>query len=158
MTTIELTTEILAPAARCFDLSLSIDLHVAAADATGERAVAGVTTGLIGLGEEVTWRARHFGVVMRMTSRITAMDRPRYFQDSMVRGPFAVFEHDHHFEETGGRTLMRDAMRFEAPLGPIGAIASALAIRPHLERFLAERNAAIKRVAESDEWRRYLHA
>ena len=92
-----------------------------------------------------------------MTSLITAMERPRFFQDRMVRGPFAVFEHDHIFEAFGEVTRMRDELRFEAPLGPIGRIVSERAIRPHLRRFLAERNAILKWVAESEtEWKAYL--
>ena len=38
-----------------------------------EKAVAGVTSGLISLGEEVTWRAWHFGLPLRMISRIWAL-------------------------------------------------------------------------------------
>jgi ligand-binding SRPBCC domain-containing protein len=150
-------TAIRAPAERCFDLSLSVDLHLASASSTGERAVAGVTSGLIGLGEEVTWRARHFGIVFHMTSRITAADRPRFFRDRMVRGPFASFEHDHRFDEEGDVTWMRDELRFEAPLGWLGKPAGLWVVRPHLRRFLAERNEAIKAVAESaDGWRAYV--
>lgn len=157
MPRIELITEIRAPIERCFDLGRSIDLHVATATASGERAVAGVTTGLIELSDEVTWRARHFGIAWRMTSRITAMERPGFFQDRMVRGPFAVFEHDHFFEAEGEVTRMRDVLRFEAPMGMIGRIVSERAILPHLTRFLVERNAILKRVAESEaEWRAYL--
>jgi ligand-binding SRPBCC domain-containing protein len=157
MPAIHLTTDIRAPIERCFDLGRSIDLHVATATASGERAVAGVTTGLIALGEEVTWRARHFGIGWRMTSRITAMERPGFFQDRMVRGPFAAFEHDHFFEAAGEVTRMRDELRFEAPMGCIGRIVSERAILPHLTRFLVERNAILKRVAESEtEWKRYL--
>jgi hypothetical protein len=61
MSVIELATSIAAPTERVFDLARSIDLHTERTAGTGERAVAGVTSGLIGLGEEVTWRARHFG-------------------------------------------------------------------------------------------------
>lgn len=119
--------------------------------------MAGVTTGLIELGDEVTWRARHFGVPWRMTSRITAMERPGFFQDCMVRGPFAVFEHDHVFEASSDVTVMRDVLRFEAPAGWIGRVVGRRAILPHLTRFLVERNAILKRVAESEtEWRVYL--
>ena len=157
MPRIELITGIRAPIERCFDLGRSIDLHVATATASGEQAVAGVTTGLIGLGDEVTWRARHFGIAWRMTSRITAMEPPGFFQDRMVRGPFAVFEHDHYFEAEGEVTRMRDLLRFEAPMGWIGRVVSERAILPHLTRFLVERNAILKRVAESEsEWRAYL--
>jgi ligand-binding SRPBCC domain-containing protein len=157
MARILLTTHIRAPAELCFDLSLSIDLHVDSTAGTGERAIGGVTSGLIGLGERVTWRARHFGIAFEMTSEITEVRRPRFFQDRMVAGPFAAFEHDHAFEEVDGGTLLSDDLRFEAPLGPLGRPVARYVLRPHLTRFLAARNATLKRVAESDgEWRRYL--
>jgi ligand-binding SRPBCC domain-containing protein len=118
MARILLTTHIRAPAELCFDLSLSIDLHVDSTAGTGERAIGGVTSGLIGLGERVTWRARHFGIAFEMTSEITEVRRPRFFQDRRVAGPFAAFEHDHAFEEVDGGTLLSDDLRFEAPLSP----------------------------------------
>ncbi len=62
MTRIELSTHINAPIERCFDLARSIDLHMESTKQTGEQAIAGRTSGLIGLGETVTWRAKHLGV------------------------------------------------------------------------------------------------
>jgi ligand-binding SRPBCC domain-containing protein len=156
MATIHLTTLIHAPLDRCFDLSRSVDLHVASTQNTGERAVGGVTSGLLGLGDEVTWSARHFGVRQRLTSRITAFDPPRHFRDSMVSGAFRRFDHDHHFEAQGDATRMRDVFDFESPLGPLGRIADALVLTRYLRGFLEERNAVIKRAAESDAWRALL--
>ncbi|MDV3308737.1 MAG: hypothetical protein LOY03_07970 [Cyclobacteriaceae bacterium] len=63
MPRIELTTIIHAPIERCFNLARSIDLHRPSVVGTKEEAVAGVTSGLIGMGEQVTWRARHFMVL-----------------------------------------------------------------------------------------------
>ncbi len=156
MPVLELRTIIRAPAARCFDLARSVDLHVQSTARTGERAVAGVTRGLIGPGQQVTWRARHFGVWQELTSEISQYDRPRHFRDSMVRGAFAGFDHDHFFAETDGVTEMLDRFAFRSPLGLLGRIADALVLTRYLRRFLAERNAEIQRVAESDEWRALL--
>ena len=103
-----LVTDIAAPVAVCFDLSRSIDLHLESMTASGERAVSGVTSGLIGKDEEVTWEARHFGVRWRVTSRITEFEPPHRFVDEMVRGPFALFRHEHSFEEHEGGTRMTD--------------------------------------------------
>src|SRR5688572_15352099 len=97
MPRIEIVIEIAASPPRCFDLARDLDLHVASMAHTGERAVAGRTSGLIGLGEEVTWRGRHFGFVLDHTSRITAFDPPRHFRDEMIRGRFETFVHDHFF-------------------------------------------------------------
>ena len=156
MGVIVLHTLIRAPIERCFDLSLSIDAHVASTARTGERAVAGVTRGLIGLGQEVTWRARHFFVEQELTTRITALDRPRHFRDSMVRGAFARFDHDHDFEAEGECTRMTDRFDFDAPLGPIGRFADWLFLDRYMERFLQERNELLRITAESDGWRRFL--
>jgi ligand-binding SRPBCC domain-containing protein len=155
MVHLELVTNIGAPIERCFDLSRSIDLHMASTDWTGERAVAGITSGLIGLEQEVTWQGRHFGFRIQHTSRITSFDRPCHFQDRMVRGAFRSFCHDHYFESTPGETRMRDLMVFEAPLGFLGRLVESVLDR-HMRALLDRRNRCIKRIAESDEWRDFL--
>lgn len=156
MVEIEISTFIAAPRERVFDLSRSIDLHQRSTARTAERAVAGRMSGLIGAGETVTWRARHLGVTQHLTSRISGCECPRWFRDEMVSGAFAWMQHDHWFDEVDGGTVLRDSMRFAAPLGPLGRIAEALVLRRYMTRFLAERNAVIKRVAESEEWRGFL--
>lgn len=157
MVTIRLAISIAAPPARVFDLARSIDLHSRSLAWTREVPVAGRMAGLIGLGETVTWRARHLGVRQRLTSRVTAYDRPRFFQDVMVRGAFAWMEHDHWFDAApDGGTVLRDELRFAAPLGVLGRMAEALVLRRYMTRFLERRNAVIKRVAESNEWREFL--
>ena len=150
-----MTTVIEAPTERCFDLSRSVDLHTASTHRTGERAIAGVTAGLIGLGQEVTWSGRHFGFRVTHTSRITALEFPKYFQDSMVRGMFRSFCHDHYFETSEGRTLMKDVLMFEAPLGLLGRAAERLVLQNHTRRLPERRNVSIRRAAESEKWRDY---
>jgi ligand-binding SRPBCC domain-containing protein len=154
--TIQLETRIAAPARRCFLLGLSIDLHMDSTAGTREQAVAGITTGLIAQGESVTWRGRHFGVMLQHTSRITRYEPPAFFQDIMTAGVFKSFEHDHRFHEQNGDTLMQDELRFSAPLGILGTIVERLVLRRYLTRFLRERNQFVKQVAESEMWRKYL--
>lgn len=156
MVRIELTTVIAAPIERCFDLSRSIDAHMVSTDRIGERAIGGVTAGLIGAGQEVTWRGRHFCINVTHTSRITAYDPPRYFQDSMVRGMFHRFCHDHYFALQDGRTVMKDVMQFEAPLGLAGRLIESVILKGHMRRLLASRNQYLRRAAETDEWRKFL--
>lgn len=159
MPVLHLTTTIHAPAGRCFDLARSVDLHTLSTADTGEHIVAGIQHGLLGPGDQITWRARHFGVWQELTSRITAFDRPRAFRDSMVRGAFARFDHDHVFDAIADdRTVMHDIFDFNSPLGPLGRIADALVLTRYLRRFLEQRNQVIKRTAESDEWRALLPA
>jgi ligand-binding SRPBCC domain-containing protein len=142
--TITIATPMHAPIERCFDAARDLDLHLKSLAHTNERAVGGRTSGLIELGEEVTWRARHFGITQHFTSKITAFERPRYFQDAMQRGAFRSFVHDHFFAIDDGITTMTDVLTFSAPFGPLGIIAEKLVLRRYLERLLAARAAVIR--------------
>lgn len=157
MPIIETETLIHAPRDRVFDLSRSIDLHVDSAAHTDERAIAGTTAGLIEMNQDVTWRARHFGVWQNLTSRITAFDRPNHFRDSMVSGAFSRFDHDHYFDsDSEERTIMKDVFSFDSPFGLLGKIANQAFLTRYMRRFLEKRNQIIKSTAESDDWHRYL--
>lgn len=156
MPVIELKTEVHAPIERTFDLARSVELHMSSTSQTGERAVAGVTSGLMALGEEVTWRARHFGIWQHLTSRITMFERPWHFRDSMVRGAFRRFDHDHFFTQQGETTIMRDVFDFQSPFNILGRMVDGLFLTDYMRRFLLTRHARIKTVAETEEWCRYL--
>ena len=123
-----------------FDLSLSIDAHVASFEDSGEHAVEGVTAGLIGLGEFVTWRARHFGITWTMTSTITEWDRPRCFVDEQRKGPFKSFRHEHLFQPVEHGTRLLDHVEFEAPLGVLGRAAERLVLERYLRHLIDVRN------------------
>lgn len=121
-----------------FDVSLSIDAHVSSMAGSRERAIAGVTSGRIGLGETVTWRARHFGIWFTMTSRISELERPGRFVDEQVRGPFRVFRHTHSFEPDGSGTRMIDEITVGSPI--FGALVERLVLVPYLRRLIRRRN------------------
>jgi ligand-binding SRPBCC domain-containing protein len=108
-----------------------------------------VTQGLLSLGDEVTWEATHFGVRQRLRVRITELDPPHHFTDEMVRGAFRGFRHVHGFAAAEGGTLMSDAFDYEMPLGPVGWLADVVAVRRHMTRFLLDRNATLKALAEA---------
>jgi ligand-binding SRPBCC domain-containing protein len=159
MVKLEEITIIRAPLQRCFDLARSVEVHLAGNVHSGETAVAtaGVTSGLIGLGQQVTWRAKHFGVWQQLTSEITAMQPPAYFQDRMVHGAFRFMRHDHYFRSLSpDQTEMRDVFSFAAPLPAFGRLAEALVLRRYMQALLHERNAALKQIAESAGWQAYL--
>ena len=136
----ECTTRTAIPARELFDRSRDIDAHKESMSRSGEEAVGGVTTGLISLGEEVTWRAWHFGVPFRMTSRITEMDPPRRFVDEQVQGPFRRFRHVHEFGEDPAGTVMVDRIEFEAPFGAVGRAVEKLVLARYLKNLIESRN------------------
>lgn len=150
MTRFEVTTTIAAPAERVFDISLDIEIHTASMADSGEEAIGGITSGRMTLGDTVTWQARHFGLRWQMTSMISAYDRPSYFVDEQVAGPFKRWHHTHHFDPDGsGGTVMRDVIDFAAPLGPVGTIAELAVLDWYMPRLIKIRNAEVKTAAEA---------
>lgn len=148
MTTIYLETTIKAPKKIVFDASRDIDIHQKSASKTSEKAIAGITSGLINLNETVTWRGKHFGFYLTHKSRITAMNFCNYFVDEMEKGKFKTFKHEHFFEEQNGITIMKDKLQYETPFGIFGELFDILFLEKHLTQFLLERNKTLKEVSE----------
>lgn len=139
-----------APQQICFDAARSIDLHMESTASTRERAIGGVTSGLIKLGESVTWEAVHFGIKQHLTAKITEMEEPHYFVDEMVDGAFKRFHHTHEFIPVSENlTRMIDVFDYTSPLGVAGKIADSLFLKAYMTRFLRTRNEYIKQVSEA---------
>jgi len=150
---LQLTTTIHAPKEVVFDLSRSIDLHKISTAHTHEEAIAGTTTGLIGLNETVTWKARHLFKSRTMMVKITQLQPFDFFEDVMQEGDFKSFRHEHHFRETGSETIMTDMLEFESPFGILGKWVDNLFMKQYLERLLVKRNETIKQFAEGGQWK-----
>ena len=153
MPKIQIETLINSRIETCFDLSRSIDLHKLSMSHTNEKAVAGRTSGLINLGEQVTWQATHFGIKQKLTSEITLYNRPFHFRDEQVSGVFRSIIHDHYFEQRGKEVLMKDIFDFEAPLAVIGRVANKFFLCRYMIELLTIRNSIIKECAETEKWK-----
>ncbi|WP_281886605.1 SRPBCC family protein [Paenibacillus sp. YYML68] len=139
-----------APIELCFNLSRDIELHTRTVwKHTSEKAIDGVTSGKIGLGEFVTFQATHLGIRQKLTSQIVEYERPKKFVDQMVRGAFKSMRHIHEFEAREDQTVMKDTLIFEAPLGILGLIVERLILKKYMRRFLDDRNEGLKQIAES---------
>ena len=145
---LELTTTIGAPVEVCFDFSLDVDLHTQSTGAR-EEIVGGVRSGGMRLGDDVTWKAWHFGIPFRMTSKISTYERPTRFVDEQVRGPFARWHHEHRFEALDGGTLMIDVVDYRSPLGPIGSLVDRIRLERYMVGLLETRNEFLRRAAEA---------
>lgn len=149
MAKIYLETLINADIQKVFDLSRNIDFHQESTAKTNEKAIAGKMSGLIELGETVTWRAKHLGFYQSLTTKITQMESPKMFTDVMVKGAFKSMKHQHIFKEENGRTMMIDIFEFESPFGILGKISNQIFLTNYLKGFLLERNRMLKEFAES---------
>ena len=139
-----------------FDLCRSIDLHILSAERSNEKAIAGKTSGLISLGETVTWRAKHLGIYQTLTSVVTDCDSPTFFADEMVKGAFKSFRHEHYFSQKEEFVIVKDIFEYKSPLGILGKVADFMFLKNYMKRFLVERNQVIKKYAESNLWKNIL--
>ena len=151
MPVIRIEIKVIAPIEVVFDLSRSIDLHKISTAHTNEEAVAGKTSGLIELGESVTWKARHLGKTRLLTSKITVFEPPYYFVDEMTEGAFKGFRHEHIFKEEGGVTIMTDVFTYISPYGILGRLVDLLFLKHYMQRLLTKRNLIVKQFAENPE-------
>ncbi len=156
MARIILETKIKAPIDRVFDLARSVDMHKAGASSTNEEAISGKTEGLVELNDEITWRAKHFGIYQNLTVVITEMDRPYYFADKMLKGAFSSMKHVHSFESNGQVTVMKDDFYFKSPFWIIGDFVNWLFLKNYMKKFLIQKNEVLKSVAEGNGWKEVL--
>ncbi len=156
MFTVSDSIHIHAPIERCFLLSTSLELVEQMLEV---RPVAGdlkKTSGPVVGGDRVEWHGWLFGMPQVHESLITRYERPGFFQDTMTRGRFKRFQHDHLFTEIDGHSLVIDKLRFSLPLGWPGKIVARRVLVPYLSGLLRRRMKLLRHVAESEEWRRYL--
>ena len=135
---------------RVFAAALDPELHVRSMARHEETMVAAPAGGVFTEGSTVTWRARHLGVMFRLTSMVYDIDPPHGFSDRQTKGPFAAFVHEHVFAEHPEGTLMRDTVTFRSPFGPIGALVDRLFMRKYLRRLIDERNVILATEVEAD--------
>ncbi len=153
MPAIHLTTFIEAPIERVFDLSRSITLHAKTMESTGEKAIGGITSGLINLNETVTWQAKHFFKTRILKSKISAMEPFTFFEDEMIEGDFKSLRHQHHFKPVANGTIMIDMFNFETPYKNFGQLFNRLFLTGYLKKLLEKRNSIIKEYAETGKWK-----
>ncbi len=148
MTTIKLFTKIKAPIDKCFDVSRDIKVHELSTKDTNEKAVAGKTSGLCEINDEITWQATHFGIRQHLTVKITKLNRPIFFEDVMLKGAFNSMRHEHHFKQINENTEMTDIFYYEVPFGFLGIWFDKLILEKYMTKFLLTRNQIIKEVSE----------
>ena len=151
------TTEVNAPIEIAFDLARSIEFHAYTQSHRNEVAIKGKTSGLINLGEIVTWRAKHFGINQKLSVKITKLDKPYIFRDTMIEGAFKRFDHDHIFEQHNGIVKITEVFDYESPLSILGRVFDFLILKKYMSNFFSQRNEAIKRALESDKWKEFLN-
>jgi ligand-binding SRPBCC domain-containing protein len=98
----------------------------------------------MGVGTFIQYRLRLRGVPLRWDTLIQTWEPPRRFVDVQVRGPYRLWHHAHELEPLdGGRTLMRDMVRYALGFGALGELAHRALVRRDLEAIFAYRAARV---------------
>lgn len=98
------------------------------------------------VGARIRYRLRVHGVPIAWLTEIREWVPPERFVDVALRGPYAVWQHTHRFDELpGGATLMRDSVRYRPALWPLGELALPL-VRRDLRAIFDFRRDAVARL------------
>lgn len=108
---------------------------------------------LIAPGTRIQYRLKWHGVPLRWTTEITKWDPPYAFEDFQLSGPYRLWHHFHNFESSGNGTLMTDVVNYELPLGVIGRLTHAVAVRKNVEQIFDFRHAQIRELFDVPERR-----
>jgi ligand-binding SRPBCC domain-containing protein len=68
------------------------------------------------------------GIKLNWMTEITHVQEGKYFVDEQRFGPYALWHHQHHFEEIKGGVLMADIINYAIPYGFIGRIANSILV------------------------------
>jgi ligand-binding SRPBCC domain-containing protein len=143
-----------APVERCFLLATNIEL---VGKSLHMKPIEGKTSGMVVEDDQLLWAGWKFGFPQMHESFITQYQKPWFFQDTMGRGRFRRFQHDHYFYEMHDRTVVNDKIRFTLPLGFAGRILGHSVMVPYISRLLRRRLVMLKTVAENEsQWKKYL--
>lgn len=99
----------------------------------------------------------HDGLILRYSVRpfpfyrvgwiteIAEVKAPERFVDIQLKGPYRMWRHVHSFRATPDGTVMQDAIHYELPFGPLGALAAGAIVRRSLENLFAYRAEALRK-------------
>ena len=97
-------------------------------------------------GAEIDYTIRYLGLKLGWKTLIEEYEPPFHFVDVQLRGPYKRWRHTHSFRPTEEGTLVRDHVRYELPLGPIGRLAHRFRVRSQLRSIFAYRRTALAEI------------
>ncbi|MEM0992585.1 MAG: SRPBCC family protein [Bacteroidota bacterium] len=85
-------------------------------------------------------------IKMNWMTEITHIKEGKYFVDEQRFGPYALWHHEHHFEEQADGILMTDMLHYKVPYGIIGSIADAVFVDRKVEEIFGFRKEAVEEI------------
>lgn len=84
------------------------------------------------------------GLPVTWLTEITHVRDGANFVDEQRAGPYALWHHEHGFDERGDGTVeLRDRVTYALPFGPLGSLVHPWLVRPKLETIFAHRTRVV---------------
>ena len=100
---------------------------------------------VIGQDSMLDYTIRWAGLPVKWKTRIIDWSPPHSFIDLQIRGPYALWHHQHRFESGEEGTICTDRVIYRLPFGPLGRIAHAAMVRRQLLEIFRYRRTIIGR-------------
>ena len=141
-------TEINADINICFDLARDIGFYYQSLQKPTEIPISGKTSGLVEMGDYITWETNHLHLMQHLTLKISEFIKPSLFVDNLVEGEFKSYRHEHRFQKIENGTLMTDVFYFESSYSILGKFVDYVFLKKHFRKLLENRNNSLKQKAE----------
>jgi ligand-binding SRPBCC domain-containing protein len=91
-----------------------------------------------------------FGIPLKWQTQIIKVNKPFYFTDLQLKGPYSIWEHTHTFTETKNGVFMHDLVRYQLPLGFLGLIAHQAIVKKKIEDIFDYRKTVLNKIFNKD--------
>ena len=72
-------------------------------------------------------------IPLNWVTEITHVADKQFFVDEQRVGPYAIWHHEHHFEEIDGGVKMTDILHYHVGMGPLGWIAEKIFVNAKVQ-------------------------
>jgi ligand-binding SRPBCC domain-containing protein len=100
-------------------------------------------------GARIVYRLYWRRLPLRWVSEIRSWNPPASFTDVQIRGPYSRWHHTHTFQAVEGGTLIRDAVEYSLPFGPLGRIAHIAVVKANLNAIFDYRAEKVSELLEA---------
>lgn len=88
------------------------------------------------------------GIRSNWVTEITHVQDKKFFVDEQRFGPYAMWHHEHHFEEHNGKVMMHDKISYKLPFSSITNLFHGIVIKPQLKKIFDYRRKVLQEIFE----------
>jgi ligand-binding SRPBCC domain-containing protein len=86
-----------------------------------------------------------FGFPVRWKTLISKVNKPYCFVDKQLTGPYRLWEHTHHFQESSNGVIIKDEVRYKLPFGIVGLAVHAAVVRNRIKKIFDYRREMLQK-------------